>query len=207
MTLTRSTRATFSFEVCITRLDIMVYLHVQCFCWLGHHLGIARTVSRHSLVPMICILLSVKQMTLTYQHFFIWYELTLEQSISNIAISLKFVQLKLLVGKIPLIFFSNPVFCINLIVICKARWARRKKTGKKSPVHVVMVSLLVDQLSGLFFTFFGRQKKNLFSLREFLFSSPVHVVLVSLLVDQLSGLFFIFFGQPKKIVQSQGIFG
>ena len=131
MTLTRSTRATFSFEVCITRSDIMVYLHVQCFCWLGHHLGIARTVSRHSLVPMFCILLSVKQMTLTYQHFFIWYELTLEQSISNIAISLKFVQLKLLVGKIPLIFFSNPVFCINLIVICKARWARRKKTGKK----------------------------------------------------------------------------
>ena len=28
-----------------------------------------------------------------------------------------------------------------------------------SPVHVVLVSLLVDQLSGLFLIFFGRQKK------------------------------------------------
>ena len=28
-----------------------------------------------------------------------------------------------------------------------------------SPVHVVLVSLLVDQLSGLFLTFFGRPKK------------------------------------------------
>ena len=72
MTLTRSTRATFSFEVCITRSDIMVYLHVQCFCWLGHHLGIARTVTRHSLVPMICILLSVKNDT-DISTFFIWY--------------------------------------------------------------------------------------------------------------------------------------
>ena len=35
-----------------------------------------------------------------------------------------------------------------------------------SPVHVVLVSLLVDQLSGLFLTFFGRPKKDLFSLRE-----------------------------------------
>ena len=37
-----------------------------------------------------------------------------------------------------------------------------------SPVHVVLVSLLVEQLSGLFLSFFGRPKKNLFSLREFL---------------------------------------
>ena len=37
-----------------------------------------------------------------------------------------------------------------------------------SPVHLVLVSLLVDQLSGLFLTFFGRPKKILFSLREFL---------------------------------------
>ena len=28
-----------------------------------------------------------------------------------------------------------------------------------NPVHVVLVSLLVDQLSGLFLTFFGRPKK------------------------------------------------
>ena len=39
-----------------------------------------------------------------------------------------------------------------------------------SPVHVVLVSLLVDQLSSLFLPFFGRPKKYLFSLREFLVS-------------------------------------
>ena len=33
-------------------------------------------------------------------------------------------------------------------------------TVKTSPVHVVLVSLLVDQLSGLFLIFFGRPKKN-----------------------------------------------
>ena len=42
-----------------------------------------------------------------------------------------------------------------------------------SPVHVVLVSLLVDQLSGLFLTFFGRPKKicsvsgNFWSVSEF----------------------------------------
>ena len=35
---------------------------------------------------------------------------------------------------------------------------------------MVLVSLLVDQLSSLFLTFFGQPKKNLFSLREFLVS-------------------------------------
>ena len=39
-----------------------------------------------------------------------------------------------------------------------------------SPVHVVLVSLLVDQLFGLFLIFFGRPKKKLSSLREFLVS-------------------------------------
>ena len=39
-----------------------------------------------------------------------------------------------------------------------------------SPVHVVLVSLLVNQLLGLYLIFFGRPKKNLFSLREFLVS-------------------------------------
>ena len=44
-------------------------------------------------------------------------------------------------------------------------------SGKdRSPVHVVLVSLLVDQLSSLFLPFFGRPKKYLFSLREFLVS-------------------------------------
>ena len=37
-----------------------------------------------------------------------------------------------------------------------------------SPVHVVLVSLLVNRLSGLFLTFFGLPKNKLFSLREFL---------------------------------------
>ena len=46
----------------------------------------------------------------------------------------------------------------------------RKMSTQGSPVHVVLVSLLVDQLSGLFLTFFGWPKKNLFSLREFLVS-------------------------------------
>ena len=41
---------------------------------------------------------------------------------------------------------------------------------KQHMFHVVLVSLLLDQLSGLFLTFFGRPKKNLFSLREFLVS-------------------------------------
>ena len=65
-------------------------------------------------------------------------------------------------------------------------------TKHKSPVHVVLVSLLVDQLSGLFLIFFGRPKKNLSSIRSFLFTllnfCPVffeNVVLVSLLADQL----------------------
>ena len=39
-----------------------------------------------------------------------------------------------------------------------------------SPVHVVLVSLLVDQLSGLFLIFFGWPKKKMSSLREFLVS-------------------------------------
>ena len=49
-----------------------------------------------------------------------------------------------------------------------------------SPVHVVLVSLLVNQLSSLFLPFFGRPKKYLFSLREFLVS------LWFFLVDQIS---------------------
>ena len=36
------------------------------------------------------------------------------------------------------------------------RWS----VGDSSPVHVVLVSLLVDQLSGLFLIFFGWPKKN-----------------------------------------------
>ena len=48
-----------------------------------------------------------------------------------------------------------------------------------SPVHVVLVSLLFDQLSGLFLIFFGQPKKKLSSLREFLFT----------LLNSLSSLF------------------
>ena len=60
-----------------------------------------------------------------------------------------------------------------------------------SPVHVVLVSLLVNQLFGLFLIFFGRPKK-LSSLREFLVS------LWEFLVNQIS--FWctkIFFGRPN----------
>ena len=39
-----------------------------------------------------------------------------------------------------------------------------------SPILVVLVSLLVDQLSSLFLIFFGQPKKNLSSLRSFLFT-------------------------------------
>ena len=42
------------------------------------------------------------------------------------------------------------------------------KTWENSPVHVVLVSLLVDQLSSLFLSFFWSTKKKLFGLREFL---------------------------------------
>ena len=61
-----------------------------------------------------------------------------------------------------------------------------------SPVHVVLVSLLVDQLSGLFLIFFGRPNKKLSSLREFLVS------LWEFLVDQISFWYTkIFFGRPN----------
>ena len=64
-----------------------------------------------------------------------------------------------------------------------------------SPVHVVLVSLLVDQLSGLFLIFFGRPKKNLSSIRSFLFT----------LLNFLSSLFWkCGFGQSlgRPIVRS-----
>ena len=70
---------------------------------------------------------------------------------------------------------------------------------------MVLVSLLVDQFSGLFLIFFGRPKKNLSSIRFFCSLSwifcPVffeNVVLVSLLADQLSGQFLIFWKRLDK---------
>ena len=74
---------------------------------------------------------------------------------------------------------------------------------------MVLVSLLVDQLSGLFLIFFGRPKKNLSSIRSFLFT----------LLNFLSRLFWKcgfgqslgwpivrsispFFGRPTKKVSS-----
>ena len=67
----------------------------------------------------------------------------------------------------------------------------KKIKSDKSPVHVVLVSLLVDQLSSLFLPFYGRPKKNcsvsgnfwsgsdffwstkfLFGIPKFLFSIP-----------------------------------
>ena len=56
-------------------------------------------------------------------------------------------------------------------------YLKGSKTSHFSPVHVVLVSLLVNQLSGLFLIFFGRPKK----------------------IVQSQGIFgqsLIFFGQP-----------
>ena len=69
---------------------------------------------------------------------------------------------------------------------------------QKSGVHVLLVSLLVDQLSGLFLIFFGRPKINLSSLREFLVS------LWEFLVDQISFWYTkIFFGRPNSFLVNQ----
>ena len=64
----------------------------------------------------------------------------------------------------------------------------RIKRRINSPVNVVLVSLLVDQLSGLFLIFFGRPKKNLSSIRSFLFT----------LLNFLSSLFQKMRSWPKK---------
>ena len=66
-------------------------------------------------------------------------------------------------------------FCVKLLLyVCRGdphiSWFLDQEPFYESPVHVVLVSLLVDQLSGLFLPFFGRPKKHLFSLREFLVS-------------------------------------
>ena len=90
-----------------------------------------------------------------------------------------------------------------------------------SPVHVVLVTLLVDQLSNLFLPFFGRPNKNLFSLMEFLvrlwfywstkfhfgipkflFSTPKNQILtkkIQRLTKNSLRLNKYFFGRPKKV--------
>ena len=74
----------------------------------------------------------------------------------------------------------------------------RRRQLDFSPVHVVLVSLLVGQLSGLFLIFFGRPKKRLSSLREFLVS------LCEFLVDQVSFWYTkFFFGQPNFFLVDQ----
>ena len=67
------------------------------------------------------------------------------------------------------------ILCRNCLPFCLSD----SDAKDSSPVHVVLVSLLVDQLSGLFLIFFGRPKKNLSSLRSFLFT----------LLNYLSSLF------------------
>ena len=90
-----------------------------------------------------------------------------------------------------------------------------------SPVHVVLVSLLVDQLSSLFLSFFGRPKKIcsvsgnfwsgsdffwstkfLFGTPKFLFSIPKNQSLTkknSETDQKFSETEQIFFGRPKKV--------
>ena len=80
-----------------------------------------------------------------------------------------------------------------------------QNVNNNSPVHVVLVSLLVDQLSGLFLIFFGRPKKNCpvsgnfwsvsgnFWSTKFLFGIPKFF-----LVDQ-----YFFFGPPIFIWSTQ----
>ena len=65
-------------------------------------------------------------------------------------------------------FFT--ISCQNLAIFEEVLNNFDRSTDDMSPVYVVLVSLLVNQLSGLFLTFFGRPKKYLFSLREFLVS-------------------------------------
>ena len=90
-----------------------------------------------------------------------------------------------------------------------------------SPVHVVLVSLLVDQLSSLFLSFFGRPKKIcsvsgnfwsgsdffwstkfLFGTPKFLFSIPKNQSLtkkIQRLTKNSLRLNKFFFGPPKKV--------
>ena len=67
-----------------------------------------------------------------------------------------------------------------------------------SPVHVVLVSLLVNQLFGLFIIFFGRPIKKLSSLREFLVSLWEFLVHQKEIWSTKKN-----FGTPKKILVHQ----
>ena len=91
----------------------------------------------------------------------------------------------------------------------------------QSPVHVLLVSLLVDQLSSLFLSFFGRPKKIcsvsgnfwsgsdffgstkfLFGIPKFLFSIPKNQSLTkknSETDQKFPETEQIFFGRPKKV--------
>ena len=93
-----------------------------------------------------------------------------------------------------------------------------------SPVHVVLVSLLVDQLSSLFLPFYGRPKKNcsvsgnfwsgsdffwstkfLFGIPKFLFSIPKYQSLTkknSETDQKFPETEQFFFGRPKKMRNS-----
>merc|ERR1712051_115510 len=96
-----------------------------------------------------------------------------------------------------------------------------KQVRVMSPVHVVLVSLLVDQLSSLFLPFFGQQKKIcsvsgnfcsgsdffwstkfLFGIPKFLFSIPKNQSLTkknSETDQKFPETEQIFFGRPKKV--------
>ena len=77
-------------------------------------------------------------------------------------------QIEIMFFSFFLVFEVNQKYLL-LYVFCKLIFrAPKSMLLHISPVHVVLVSLLVDQLSSLFLHFFGRPKKYLFSPREFL---------------------------------------
>ena len=80
---------------------------------------------------------------------------------------------------VPSMWFWSVSWLSNCPVFFSFFWSTNFFFGQPktiSPVHVVLVSLLVDRLSGLFLTFLGRPKKYLFSLREFLVSLSFFLV-------------------------------
>ena len=84
-----------------------------------------------------------------------------------------------------------------------------------SPVHVVLVSLLLHQLSSLFLIFFGRPKKNcpvsgnFWSISgNFWYTKVPSMWFWSVSWSTKCSVYFSLFSvDQKKIVQSQGIFG
>ena len=59
----------------------------------------------------------------------------------------------------PVFTAVNHSYGDRLFIELQVQYKKTTSSEHVSPVHVVLVSLLVDQLSGLFLLFFGRPKK------------------------------------------------